>query len=293
VDAWLATAARGEELGYSSLILPDHFNDQLAPFPALAAAAMRTSRIRLGVYVACNDFRHPAVLAKEAATLDALSGGRLELGLGAGWMESEYRQIGLTFDAPGVRIGRLEESLALVKLLLDGGPVSFSGDHYRVRDMEILPRPVQRPRPPIVVGGGGRRVLSLAGREADIVSINTNNRHRVGLGAHPDLRLPAVRDKIRWVREAAGARAGPIEINLTVMIAAVTDDRRGYAAMVAPEFGLEVDEILDSPFALIGSAKAITERVQEIRADLGISYLTVSSRVLEDFAPIVGAVSGC
>ncbi len=292
MDVWLATVVRGEELGYSSLILPDHLNDQLAPFPALAAAAMRTSRLRLGVFMSCNDFRHPGILAKEAATVDALSGGRLELGLGAGWMDSEYRQLGLGFDPVGTRIQRLGESLELVGLLLEGGSVTFVGAYYQVKELEILPRPVQQPRPPIAVGGGGRRVLSLAGRQADIVSINTNNRHRQGLGAHPDLRLPAVRDKIKWVRDAAGSRWDGLEINLTVMIAAVTDDRHGYAATVAPEFGLDVDEILASPFALVGSVDSISERVQSLRADLGISYFTISSRVFEDFAPVVEAVSG-
>ncbi len=274
-----------EGAGFSSLVVPDHLNDQLSPLPALAAAAMVTDHLRLGIHMACNDFRPPGLLAKEAATVQALSGGRLELGLGAGWLEDEYRNLGLAFDAPAVRIERLEESATVIGRLLAGGPVTFTGRHYECRDLEI--RPVPAVPVPIVIGGGGRRVLSLAGRLADIVSVNTNNRDRHGLAATPDMRPAAVGQKIAWVRAAAGDRWGALEINVTVMVAAVTDDRRGYANEVAPRYGMTAEELLDTPFALIGSEAAIADSLQRFRAELGVSYFSIHSRFVPDLGPVV------
>ncbi len=171
-EEWVAKARRVEELGYSTLCVPDHFDDQLAPMPALTAAAAATTNLRVGTLVLDNDYRHPILTAKEAATVDLLSGGRLELGLGAGWLRSDYEQSGIALDPPSVRIDRLEEALAVVKGLLAGGKFSFCGRHYTVTNHPGTPLSVQRPRPPILVGGGGRRILALAGREADIVSVN-------------------------------------------------------------------------------------------------------------------------
>src|SRR4051794_15610382 len=166
---WAAKARRLEDLGYATLCMPDHFDDQLAPMPALTAAAAATTTLRVGTLVLGNDYRHPLITAKEAATVDVLSGGRFELGIGAGWMGSDYEQSGIGLDPPGVRIERLAESLAVVKGLLAGGKFSFAGRYYSVTRHPGTPAAVQRPRPPILVGGGGRRILSLAGREADIV----------------------------------------------------------------------------------------------------------------------------
>ena len=172
---WADQARKVEDLGFSTLLMPDHFGDQLAPVPAMMAAADATTHLRIGTLVFDNDYRHPLVLAKEAATLDLLSDGRLELGLGAGWMRSDYEQSGITYDAASVRVDRFEEAVAIVTGLLESaGPFSFTGEHYTVTDHTPTPRPVQHPRPPIIIGGGGRRVLSIAGRHAEIVSINVN-----------------------------------------------------------------------------------------------------------------------
>src|SRR5688500_8697486 len=169
---WATLARRAEDLGYSSLFLPDHFGAQLAPVPAMQAAADATTSLKVGCLVFDNDYKHPVVLAKEVATIDVLSGGRVELGIGAGWMNSDYEQSGIQHDRAGVRIDRMEEGIAVMKGLFGEGPCSYEGAHYRVTAMDGLPKPVQRPHPPLLIGGGGKRVLSIAGREADIVGIN-------------------------------------------------------------------------------------------------------------------------
>src|SRR6266568_4197945 len=168
-EEWIALAQQAESLGYSTLQMPDHLGDQFAPVPALLAAAEATHTLRIGSFVFDNDFRHPVMLAREAATLDLLSGGRFELGLGAGWNRSEYEQAGIPYDSPGVRVSRMEEALHIIKGLLADGPVNFSGKYYTVTDLEGHPKPVQRPHPPILIGGGGKRLLSIAAREATTV----------------------------------------------------------------------------------------------------------------------------
>ena len=193
--SWAAQARRAEDLGYSALLMPDHFGDQFAPVPALAAVAAATSTLRMGALVFCNDYRHPFVLAKEAATLDVLSDGRFELSLGAGWMRSDYDEAGLPYDHPAVRVARFEEAVKVVQgLLHTDGPFHFHGEHYEVLGHTLTPRPVQQPGPPLIIGGGGKRVLSFAARHADIVSINVNLREGTGgardrrrrhAGAHP------------------------------------------------------------------------------------------------------------
>ena len=153
--SWAEQARKVEDLGYSTLLVPDHFGDQLAPVPALMAAADATTSLRIGTLVFDNDYRHPFVLAKEAATLDLLSGGRLELGLGAGWMRTDYDESGIAYDRPGLRVDRFAEGVAVVAGLLQAdGPFSFSGTHYTVTEHTLTPRPVQRPRPPLILGGG-------------------------------------------------------------------------------------------------------------------------------------------
>ena len=169
-EGWIAQARRAEELGYSALLMPDHLIEQLSPVPALAAAAAGTTRLRIGVHVFANDYRDPVMLAREAATLDALSNGRLEFGIGAGWMASDYKQLGIPYDEPKVRVDRLVEAVAIIKRLFAGETVDHEGAHYRIHGARIGIAPVQKPRPPIVIGGGGPRMLKIAAREADIVS---------------------------------------------------------------------------------------------------------------------------
>jgi len=291
--AWVAKARRVEELGYATLCVPDHFDDQLAPFPALVAAAAATSTLRVGTLVLDNDYRHPLVAAKEAATVDLLSGGRLELGVGAGWLTSDYEQSGIVCDPPAVRIDRLEEGLAVVKGLLAGGKFSFAGRHYTVTGHPGTPRPVQRPHPPLLVGGGGRRILTLAGREADIVSVNFDLRSgSVGPQVGPTATASATAEKLRWVREAAGDRADDIELSHTLYLTMVTDERDAAAAGLGVGFGLSGEEVLAMPNFAIGTVPQIADELERRRDELGFSYIVVGGECYEAMAPVVARLAG-
>jgi len=292
-DRWVELARQAEDLGYSTLFLPDHFGDQLAPIPALMAAAAATSALRVGALVFDNDYRHPVVLAKEAATLDLLSGGRLELGLGAGWMNSDYEQSGIPQDKPKVRVDRMEEGIAVLKGLFADGAFTYDGEHYKISGMDGLPKPVQKPHPPLLIGGAQKRVLSIAGREADIVGINPAIRSgavdadaaRSGVASETD-------QKVTWVKEAAGDRYGDIELNMLVFSAAVTDDRAELVEKLAPLFGVPPDELDDYPHAWIGSIEQICEQLQKGRDRWDVSYLTVQADAMEAMAPVVAKLTG-
>jgi probable F420-dependent oxidoreductase len=291
---WADTARKAEDLGYSTLTLPDHFGDQLAPVPAMMAAAAATTSLRIGTLVFCNDYRHPLILAKEAATMDLLSDGRLELGLGAGWMKTDYEQSGLRYDLPAVRVDRFEEAISVIKGLMADGPVSFQGRHYTISDHEGLPKPVQRPHPPIVIGGGGRRVLSIAAREADIVGINANLKEGLG-GAEtaPDLTPARTTEKIGWVREAAGGRFDDIELNMLIGFAMVTDDARSIAAAMAPNFGgITEEEALQVPVCLVGTVDFMVDELRRRRDEWGFSYVGFDSGTWEAMAPVVSRLAG-
>jgi len=283
-----------EAAGYSTLLMPDHFGDQLAPLPALTAAAAATTTLRIGSLVFGNDYRHPVVLAKEAATLDVLSGGRLELGLGAGWERTDYEQSGIAFDPAPTRVSRLEESVAVMKGLLGGdGPFSFSGAHYRIDGLESTPAPVQRPHPPILIGGGGPRVLGLAGREADVVNVNFDLRAgAIGPDVGATGTVEATRQKLAWVRAAAGDRFDALELSVTVFLAAVTDQPDETAAAIARGFGLAADEVLASPHALIGPVDRIVDELVGRREELGFSYVVISGGAWQDMAPVVARLAG-
>ena len=282
-----------ESLGYSTLYLPDHFGDQLSPIAGLMAAADATTTLRVGSLVFDNDYRHPVVLAKEAATLDLLSDGRLDFGLGAGWMASDYEQTGIPLDSPGTRIERMAEALEIIKSFFTGGSVSYSGKHYRINGVEASPSPVQKPHPPIILGGGGRRMLSLAAREADIVSINYKltegriNRKLVRTG------MPGATDeKLAWIKEAAGDRFSKIELCATVFTYSLTDDRDGVAAAFAAGLGSEAREILETPHFLIGSIDQMIEDLQARRERFGISFVVLPDSAAEALAPLVERLTG-
>lgn len=289
---WVERARRVEQLGYSILVVPDHFRDHLAPVPALTAAALATTRLRVGSLVFSNDFRHPAVLAKEAATIDVLSGGRFELGLGGGWLRAEYDQTGIPFDAPGTRIERLEEAVTIIKGLLAGERVTFAGRHYTIADLEGRPTPVQRPHPPIAIGGGGRRTLTLAAREASIVGLVPRAR-RDGSGLDmTDLSDAATREKLEWVRAAAGDRFDSLEIHALIQAVAVGERRTAAADDLASRFKVARDVVLETPYVLLGTIEEICETLWERRERYGISYLTVFERDMEVFAPVVARLAG-
>ena len=290
---WVEQARRIEGLGYSTVTMPDHFGDQLAPMPALAAAAAATTTLRVGALVFDNDYKHPVVLAKELATMDVLSGGRVEIGLGAGWMTSDYEASGIPYDRAGVRIDRFEEGLAVIKGAMAEGPFSHQGDHYTISDYDGLPLPVQRPHPPILIGGGGPRVLSIAAREADIVGINGNMRAGViGPDAVASMTRDVVATNVALVREAAGSRIDEIELNIRAFMVSVTDDRAGALRGVAGMVGVDESMIDATPFALIGSVAEIVERLQQRREELGFSYVIVGGDDVDPFAPVVAQLAG-
>jgi probable F420-dependent oxidoreductase len=273
--------------------MPDHFTDQLAPMPALAAAAAATTTLKIGALVFGNDYRHPVVLAKEVATLDVLSGGRVEFGIGGGWMTSDYEQAGIPLDPPGVRIERMAETIDICLGLWGDDAFSYDGSHYRVTGLEGTPKPVQRPHPPILIGGGRPRVLGLAGRRADIVGINPSLRAgEVGPEAVEDILAERVDDKVRLVREAAGDRFASIELNLLVQLAMVVDNRVELVESMAPAFGLTGRQALDSPYAWVGTVAEICDDLRRWRDRWGISYWIVHGDALEAVAPVVERLSG-
>jgi probable F420-dependent oxidoreductase len=292
--AWSEQARRAEDLGYATLFMPDHFGDQLAPMPALAAAAGATESLRLGSLVFGNDYRHPVVLAKEAATLDVLSEGRFELSLGAGWMRTDYEEAGIGYDSPRVRVERFEESVQVLQgLLRTDGPFSFDGSYYQIREHALLPRPVQRPGPPLIIGGGGKRVLSFAARHADIVSINVNLREGSGgPETAPNASPERTREKVAWVKEAAGNRFDDLELNALIGFVMITDDAAGIAEAMAPAFGISADDALHVPLALLGTLDEMGEELQRRREEYGISYWSIESDSWEALGPMVAKLSG-
>lgn len=291
---WAELAREAEDLGYSTLFIPDHFGDQLAPGPALAAAASATTALRVGTLVLDNDYRHPVVTAKEMATLDVLSGGRLELGLGAGWMASDYDQSGIPMDEAAVRIDRLEEGLAVLRGLFAPGPFDFAGKHYAIAGLDGMPKPVQDPSPPFLIGGGGPRVLRLAARQADIVGINPAVRSgRVDGAAARDGAAEVTDRKLAWVREAAGDRYPDLEINMLIFVCAVTDDRPGTLEATAPLFGMTPDQVAEYPHAWVGSAEEIAADLEAGRERWDASYLVVQGvEAMRAAAPVVARLAG-
>ena len=292
-DDWAAKARRAEELGFSSAFMPDHFGDQFAPVPGLMAVADATESLRIGALVFDNDYKHPVVLAKEVATLDVLSGGRFEFGIGAGWMTSDYEQSGIQHDRPGVRIDRLTEALTIYKGLFADGPVDFAGEHYQISGLEGMPKPVQRPHPPILIGGGGKRVLGLAAREADIVGINPKlTSGQVDSSAARNGAPELTDEKVRWVKEAAGDRYDDLELNMLVFAVVITDDRQGVAEMMAPAFDIDPGMVADYPLAWIGTEDQIVESLEARRERWDVSYLVVQADAMEAAAPIVARLAG-
>lgn len=288
---WVAKARQAEDLGFDTLTMPDHIGSHFAFVPAVMAAAAVTRRLRIGSFVVNNDFRHPALLANEAATADLLTGGRFLLGLGAGWRQAEYDALGLPFDPPATRIARLAESVRLIKRLFGPEPVTAHGRFYQVTDLTGFPRPIQQPGPPILIGGGGRRILTLAAREADIVGLNPR---LVGSGQidPASLTAAATAEKVAWVREAAGERLPELELNLQLHHVVVADNRQAGVEAVARETGHPIEHVLDTPYALIGSVDAIVEQLQALRERYGISYINVRERFAQTFAPVIARLTG-
>jgi probable F420-dependent oxidoreductase len=291
---WAEKARKVEGLGYDTLTVPDHLAEFFAPMPALVSAAEATKTLRVGTNVLNNDFRHPVLVAREAATVDLLTRGRLLLGLGAGHMQSEYDQAGLSFDTGATRVERLAEAVTVIKGLLRGEQVTFSGQHYRVTGHRGHPLPVQRPHPPIVISGNGRRLLTLAAREADIVGLSGITFRRGGTA--PDIsawKVSGISERLQLIREVSGDRYARLQLNVLVQRVVVTDDRREAAEELAGQWNqLTPDEILQSPYVLIGSVNQIIEDLQSHRERWGISYCTIFETYADAFAPVVAQLGG-
>jgi probable F420-dependent oxidoreductase len=292
-EAWRELARKAEDLGYSSLFLPDHFGDQLAPVPAMQAAADATTTLKVGALVFDNDYKHPVVLAKEMATMDVLSGGRVEFGLGAGWMNTDYEQSGIPQDRPGVRIERMTEGLEVIRGLWADGAYSFEGEHYTITGMDGLPKPVQKPGPPILIGGGGPKVLGIAGRYADIVGINPSiPSGTVDADAARDAASDRVDQKLQWLKDGAGDRFDDLELNALVFVVNITDDAASMREMVAGFFGVDQSLIADSPYVWIGSTGEIADHLRACRDRWGFSYFCVQGDAMEQIAPVIAELSG-
>ncbi len=289
---WLSKIQRAESLGYSTVFMPDHFGEQLGPVPALAVAA-EASNLRIGALVWDNDYRHPVVMAKDVATLDLLSEGRLEFGIGAGWMRTDYEHSGMPYDKPAVRVDRFEEALTIFKKAFADGPFSFEGKHYKITDYDGQPKPVQKPHPPVLIGAGGKRMLGIASREADIIGINPTLRAgEVSMDAGKDATAEATDRKVAWIKEAAGARYDDIEFNALMFITIITDNRLEQAGNFAPMFGLSPEEGLEVPYAYVGTLDQICEDAQARRERWGISYITFGEASMEVMAPVVERLAG-
>ena len=290
---WREIGRRAEDLGYSALSVSDHLDAEMAPLIALAVTAEATRDLRLTTLVLGNDFRHPLFLAKQAATLDLLSDGRLELGLGAGWKTTDYDQSGIGLDRPSVRIARLAEAVEVLRRCFDEGPFDFDGEYYRVRGHDGQPTCIQSPHPPFLLAGGGRKMLTLAASSADIVGVNANMAagvidQRAGASAT----VEATDEKMGWIRDAAGDRFDDIELQTRVHIAQITHDPVGLAELMAPALGLDAEAALASPHVLIGSIGQCVETLLAWRERWGLTYIGLNEDSMVEFAPVVDALAG-
>lgn len=307
---WRSLIARTESLGYSTFFLADHFlsagpaldstyhpPQMLGAVPAIAMALEQTTTLRVGCRVFCNDYRHPIMLAKEAATMDYLSGGRLEFGLGAGWIKAEYEAAGMTFDEFPDRFERFAETVHAYKAFMSGEPLEVEGQHINWSGFSGTPIPAQQPWPPLMIGGGSKKILEFAGQEADIVSLNFNN--RAGMlgpdGMNSGLAAATAR-KIDWIKNGAGARFDDIELEIGAYNTIVTDHQQATAAAIGEALGMSADDILGHPHCLIGSIDFICEELERRREAYGISYIAVlddgQNNMAEVFAPVVARLTG-
>ncbi len=291
--AWRSLARRAEELGYSTLYMPDHFDEQWGPITALTVAAEATTVLNVGSLVFDNDYRHPAMLAREIATLDLVSGGRVEVGIGAGWMRSDYDQLGLAYDSPGVRIERMAEGVKIMKALWTGSEVSFDGSYYKLSQARSFPQPCSQPHPRIVIGGGSRKVLSLAAREADIVGVNPNlSAGYIGDEVISTASPEHYRERVGWVRDAAGDRFSEIELQCLTFVLKVGPGAAEYRDVVAKAVSMSPDLVVTSPLALIGSVEEVVDILEARREEYGFSYWVVHAPEIEEMAPVVDRLAG-
>lgn len=291
--SWTDTVREIESLGYSTMFVPDHFDEGFGPIAAMASAAAVTTTLNVGSLVFDCDYRHPAVLAREMATIDALSEGRLEVGLGAGWKRWDYDVTGIAMEAPKVRVDRMIEHTKIIKALFNEEPVTFAGEHYRITDLPGTPRPYRAGGPPILIGGGQQRVLRFAGANADIVGVNASiHSGAVDTAAAHDAMPERIDEKVGWLRAGAGDRFDNIEINAWLAAAEITDDTPGVAELIAQLFEVDPKDGLSSPLTLIGSVVECADRLRERRERWGYSYTVIPGDKARDFAPLVKQLTG-
>jgi len=296
VEQWRSLARKIEDLGYSTLWVPDHLDEQWAPMVALAVAAEATTTLRLGTLVLDNDFRHPVILAKEAATMDVVTGGRFEFGLGAGWLRSDYEQSGIAMEPPAVRIAKLAESLEIIRMLWQEGTATFDGSHYSVSHVSASPAPITPGGPPIVIGGGSRRILTLAGQFADTVSIVPS----LAAGSiGPEVAAESVAHKyterVRWAKAAAGDRAEQIELQCwtaAVHVSATASETASVIESLGPRLGLTPEQLRAAPIALVGTTSEIIETLKERRETFGFSDIVVHEGELDALGPVIARLAG-
>ena len=298
-ETWRQRARRAEDLGYSTLLMPDHFQDQLAPLAALATAAAVTERLVVGTLVFDNDYRHPVVLAKELATLDLLTAGRLEVGMGAGWKRSDYDEAGIPYDSPGVRIDRMVEAIEVMRALWKSAePVHYDGTHYQIAGAIGTPTPHTKGGPTLCIGGGGRRMLSIAASVADIVAVNaTMTSGKLDASVAATASPQAFDEKLGWVRDAAEASGRSADIELQchcpfVQITKTAEERDSILGAMASGFDSSPDEARDVPLALVGSASEIVETIRRRRCRWGFTYTVVPDVAMDGFAPVVAQLAG-
>jgi probable F420-dependent oxidoreductase len=291
-EAWVSTARRAESEGWYAISLPDHvggpFARQWAPAVALTAAAMATTRLRVTTAVLAVDFRHPVVLAKELATLDVLCGGRVEVGLGAGWYDDDYAALGLKKDPTSVRLERLAEAVAVLRAAWADGPSSFSGSHYRFDELDGFPKPAQLGGIPITLGGAAPRSLRLAGALGDAVNIALDGTALLHGNAVKGLR-ESLDDCIEWIREGAGDRFSGLRIGLRIAAAEITDDPSAALSRRAGLIGTDEDVLAGSPHVLVGSQSLIEERIAELSERWGITTLVCNGHDAWGLAPLLAA----
>jgi probable F420-dependent oxidoreductase len=290
---WTDTVREAEALGYSTMFVPDHFDQGLGPIAAMAAAAAVTTTMNVGTLVLDCDFRHPAVLARELATIDQLSEGRLELGLGAGWKNLDYTRSGIPMDRPGVRVDRMIEHTAVLKGLFAPGPFSFIGEHYQIDELDGTPAPFRDGGPPVLIGGGAPRVLRFAGATADIVGVNASiHSGEIDGAAAQDGAADRIDQKFSWTRAGAGDRFDDLEFNAWLAVVELTDDPVGVSAVVAELFDVDPGDLPQSPLALIGTLADMAERLHERRERWGYSYHVVPGAKARELAPLVAELNG-
>ena len=291
--SWAKSARELERLGYATLFVPDHFHEGFGPITAMATAAAATTRLIVAPMVLACDFRNPAVLARELASIDVLSEGRLEVGLGAGYNPLDYSRSGIRHDPPGVRVDRLIEHTAVLRgLFADHGPFTFHGQHYQIADLDGTPKPYNVDGPPIIIAGGGQRLLTFAATHADIIGVNPSLPGAPDASTARDALVPAIDRKFDLIRDAAGDRFDALEFTAWISAAVVTDDTTLVRDRMAARFGVDADDALESPIVLAGSVERIVDQLHRRRQRWGYSYTVVQADRAHAFAPIVERLAG-